>query len=114
MASTVAQYSTVASVPAFHEANHNGRYQGGGHIHERGAQRGYLVVRTDWSEGMDSLKREPIAFFEIEAEYRAGSAKWTNAYSEALDCVRTVRAAAGDCQYGVIDHIYDCGCRFIG
>lgn len=97
--------SAVATIPTFHEAQR-------GHVHRTSDVRGYLVVRTDWT-GPETT-REPIAFHEIEPEFRAGDAKYTNAYGDALETVHAVRESAGAKQHGVIDTIYDCGCRLQG
>ncbi len=101
--------STLATLPEIHEPVNSHSYD-----HNRDNVLGYLVVRTDWSRGHDDLRREPVAFFAVEAAFRSGEAKYTNAYGEALDCVHVERAARGPQQYAVIDTVYQCGCRCIG
>jgi hypothetical protein len=75
---------------------------GPGHEHGTATTVAYRVVRTDWTQGMDSVKRELIQRFE-------STPAWGN-YPAALDRVRQVRAEAGPQQYGVIDTEYACGC----
>lgn len=99
--------STLAEIPAVHEPVLLA------HDHSRSAVRGYLVVRTSW-DSADVVSREPIAFFAVEPEFRAGKRSYTHAYGEALDAVRLVRETAGPLQSGVIDWVYDCDCRLIG
>ncbi len=107
MASTITTPSTLAPLPEIHEPVHS-------HSHNTDKLSGYLVVRTDWSGGHDAIRREPVAFFAVEAAYRSGESKYTNSYGDALVCVKAERAAVGPQQYAVIDSVYECGCRFIG
>ena len=72
------------------------------HAHGLNTVTGYIVVRTDWSDGAANLWREDVERFE-----------GATSYVHALESVRNVRASADPSQYGVIDWLYACGCRSV-
>lgn len=104
---TPTAHTLAAFLPDLHEPR-----AGACHEYGRDDVRGYLVARTDWTDG--PTKREPVAFYVIEPAFRSGEATYTRAYGEALERVAVERHAAGASQYAVIVTVYDCGCHLVG
>lgn len=68
------------------------------HPHGTDTTAGYSIVLTDWSGA-------------TVTRYEVATTDGATSYGRALDLVRQLRSTCDKAQYGVIDTIYECGCR---